>query len=163
MAQQEVMQQLSNKRIQQLAMRARVRPSADGKRALPARAASATTGKLIARTARATSGKCWRGMRKYGQITLLAMPTRSEGNGGKTAPLMMVTHDKGNNGQIASVRGNGDVGQVDGLCRECKDVQIVALAMATRSEGNNGQVAGARDGHARQRQQRANHRRTQQQ
>ena len=54
----------------------------------------------------------------------------SEGNGGKTATLMMATHDKGSNGQIAGTRGNGDVGQVGGLRRECNDGQTVALAMA---------------------------------
>ena len=48
---------ISQKRIQQLAMRARVRPAASNKRALPAGAASAMTGESMARAARATSGK----------------------------------------------------------------------------------------------------------
>jgi hypothetical protein len=88
------------------------------------------------------------------------MTTCGKGNDGQTATLVMATHDKGKDRQIAGAWGNGDAGQVGGLRRECNDRQIVMLAMATRSKGNDGQDTGAHDGHARQRQRRANRRRT---
>ena len=91
------------------------------------------------------------------------MDTCGKGNDGQTATLVMATHDKGKDRQIASARGDRDAGQVDSLRRECNDEQIVALDMATRSKDNDGQVAGARDDHARQRQQRGNRQRTRRQ
>ena len=48
---------ISGERIQQLGMRARVQPAAGDKKALLARAASATTGKSMVPVARATSGE----------------------------------------------------------------------------------------------------------
>ena len=102
-------------------------------------------------------------MRKYGKIAALAMAMRGKGNDGQTATFAMATHTKCDDGQNAGAQGNRDVGQVDSLRGECNDGQIVALAIATSSKGNDRKVAGAWDGHARQRQRRANHRRTQQQ
>ncbi len=89
-------------------------------------------------------------MRKYRQITALAMATCGKGNDGQTATLVMATHDKGNDRQITRALGNRDIGQVDGLRRESNNGQVVVLAMATRSEGNDGQVNSERNGHARQ-------------
>ena len=48
----------------------------------------------------------------------------SEGNGGKTATLMMATHNKGSNGQIAGTRGNGNVGQEVGTHGGDNEVEL---------------------------------------
>jgi hypothetical protein len=79
------------------------------------------------------------------------MATHGKGHDWQTATLVMAMQDKGDNGQIAGVRGNGDVRQDDSLRRECNDGQIVPLVMATCSNGNDGQVANACNGHTRQR------------
>ena len=149
---------ISRKRIQQLAMRARVRPAAGDKRALPARAASdrqingargeGNVGRVVGAACAST-----------GKLLRLQWPHAARAMT-QTATIVMATHDMGKDRQIASARDNGDAGQVDGLRRECNDGQIVVLAVATRIKGNDGQVAGARDGHARQRQRRANCQRT---
>ena len=89
------------------------------------------------------------GVRKYGQIVVLTMATRSKGNDGQTATLLINTHDKGNDGQIASVRGNGSstMGELSrsGWPRSARATmgEVPARAMATRGKGNDGQISGA--------------------
>jgi hypothetical protein len=64
---------------------------------------------------------------------VLVMATCRKGNDRQIAMLAMATKGEGDDGNIARGCGDEDVGQVDGLRRECDNGQIVALAMATCS------------------------------